>query len=177
MQRKIKNTVKGLFLEFFFYIHFNENSYSDLSKSFRIAEIFLFFGALPTEGVSVFSGNLENILVGVTSCPWFQVSCGGVSKLSPDRLRSRVSLTFCELSNLIHKLLFFKLGRRDGLGCVLSGLNLGLGSALVEVQIGDGLMGILEILEAPKDLLSCHTLGKYRAGFHRKEHSHNCIYI
>ena len=35
---------------------------------------------------------------------------------------------------------------------------------------------ILEIFEAPKDLLSCQTLAKHRAGFHRKEHSHNRNY-
>ena len=110
-----------------------------MSKSSRIAEIFLFFGALTTEGVSVFSGVFEISLVGVTSCPWCPVPCGGVSKLSPDRLRSRLSLTVCELSKLIHKLLFFKLETRDGLGCVLSGLYVGLGSA--EVHSGDGLMG------------------------------------
>ena len=63
-----------------------------------------------------------------------------VSKLSPDRLHSGLSLTVYELSKLIHKLLFFKLEKRDGLSCVLSGLNVVLGSA-VGVHCGDGLMG------------------------------------
>ena len=111
-----------------------------MSKSSRVAEIFLFFGACATEGVSVFSGVIEKFLVGVSSCSWFPTPCGGFSKLSPDRLRSRLSLTACELSKLIHKLLFFKLEKRDGPGCVLSGLNLGLGSA-VGVHSGNGLMG------------------------------------
>ena len=93
----------------------------------------------------MFTGVLEKFLVGVTSCPWFPASCGGVSKSSPDRLRSRVSLTFCELSKLIHKLLFFKLEKIEGLSCVLSGLNVGLWSA-VGVQNGDGLMGDSEDL-------------------------------
>ena len=60
--------------------------------------------------------------------------------MSPDRLRSRLSITVCELSKLIHKLLFLILEKKDGRGCVLSGLDVGLWFS-VGVQIGDGLMG------------------------------------
>ena len=117
------------------------SSYSDLSKSSCIAKIFFFFGALTTEGVSVFSGVFEKLLLGVSSCSWFPAPYRGDSKLSPDRLRSSLSLRVCELSKLIHKLLFFNLEKRDGLVCVLSGLNLGLESA-AGVHSGDGrLMG------------------------------------
>ena len=173
MQRKIKNAVKGLLLQKF-YIHFIKKIYSELSRSSRIDEIFLFFGALITKGFSMFSGVFEKFLVGVSSCSWYPLLCGGVSKLLPDRLRHSLSITVCELPKLIHKLLFLKLEKRDGFGCVLSGLNVGLESA-VGVQTGDGFMAQCGNFGSPKDLLGCQTLAKHRDGFHRKVHSRNRI--
>ena len=138
MQRKIKNAVKGLLFQKF-YIHFIKKIYSELSRSSRIDEIFLFFGALITKGFSMFSGVFVKFLVGVSSCFWYPLLCGGVSKLLLDRLRRRLSIAVCEQPTLINKLLFFKLEKRDGFVCVLSGLNVGLESA-VEVQTGGGFM-------------------------------------